>query len=504
MEYNHEKAVADGVNVDFDVYRIRTLVSEHGSTINAGFYVDKRDRQTRKVRWEKLDENLTYDANQLDRLVVTPDQIRTIIQTFKARLFSEIFPGRTEVPKTVIFAKDDSHADDIVRILREEFGKGNDFAQKITYKTGTARVVTKMKTDDGKEVEEVKWVNTGIKPEDLLSSFRNSYNPRIAVTVDMIATGTDIRPLEIVFFMRSVRSRAFFEQMKGRGTRVITPDDLKAVTPDAESKTHFIIVDAVGLSEEEMSDTQPLERKRNISFEKLMEAVSFGNREPDVLTSLASRLARLDRQLTDQDRARVQEAAGQTLAAIASGLVEALDPDVQIEAAKKATDSTQPTPQEVTHAASNLLAEAAKPIAANPTLRNHLAEIRKSYEQTIDTVTKDELISAGLDPAARERAQSIVKSFEEFIEQHKDEITALQILYSRPYKQRLTFEEIKELAETIERPPRAWTPARLWHAYEALDRSKVRVRVAGYLLTSYPLSDLLSIGRMSCIRFRKT
>jgi type I restriction enzyme R subunit len=491
MEYNHEKAVADGVNVGFDVYRIRTLVSEHGSTINAGFYVDRRDRQTRKVRWEKLDESLTYDPSQLDRLVVTPDQIRTIIQTFKTRLFTEIFPGRTEVPKTLIFAKDDSHADDIVKILREEFGKGNDFAQKITYKTGTARVVTKKKTEDGKEVEEVTWVNTGIKPEDLLSSFRNSYNPRIAVTVDMIATGTDIRPLEIVFFMRSVRSRAFFEQMKGRGTRVISVDDLKAVTPDAQSKTHFIIVDAVGLSEEEMSDTQPLERKRAVSFEKLMEAVSFGNREPDVLSSLASRLARLDRQLTDEDRSVVQKIAGQTLATIASVLVEALDPDAQVEAARKATGSAEPTPHDVSQAASKLLAEAAMPIAANPTLRNQLVEIRKFYEQTIDTVTKDELISAGLDPVARERAQSIVKSFEAFIEQNKDEITALQVLYSRPYKQRLTFKEVKELADTIKRPPRDWTPERLWHAYEALDRSKVRGS-GGRVLT-----DIVSLVRFA-------
>jgi len=238
---------------------------------------------------------------------VTPDQIRTIIKTFKDRLFTEIFPGRTEVPKTLIFAKDDSHADDIVQIVREEFGKGNDFAQKITYKTGTARVVSRKKTDDGKEVEEVTWVNTGIKPEDLLSSFRKSYNPRIAVTVDMVATGTDIRPLEIVFFMRSVRSRNFFEQMKGRGTRVITPDDLQAVTPDAKAKTHFVIVDAVGLSEQEMSDTKPLERQRTVSFEKQLQAVSFGNREPDVLSTLASRLARLDNQLTDEDRKLVYE-----------------------------------------------------------------------------------------------------------------------------------------------------------------------------------------------------
>ncbi len=201
-----------------------------------------------------------YNAAQLDRDVVAKDQLRTIIHAFKERLFTEIFPGRTEVPKTLIFAKDDSHADDIVQIVREEFGKGNDFAEKITYRTGTARVVTKVKANDGTETEKVDWVNSGIKPEDLLSSFRNSYNPRVAVTVDMIATGTDIKPLEIVFFMRQVRSRLLFEQMKGRGARVVTETELQGVTPDAKSKTHFVIVDAIGLSQEEMSDTQPLER----------------------------------------------------------------------------------------------------------------------------------------------------------------------------------------------------------------------------------------------------
>src|SRR5207302_3339372 len=327
MEYGHEHAVTDNVNVPYDVYKIDTEITAAGGRVEKGVYVDKRDRLTRKVRWEQLDEDLAYQPNELDRAVIAPDQIRTVIQTFRDRLFTEIFPGRTEVPKTLIFAKDDSHADDVVQILREEFSKGNDFAQKITYRTGTARVVTKKKAADGQEVEEITWVNTGIKPEDLLSSFRNSYNPRIAVTVDMIATGTDIRPLEIVFFMRTVRSRGFFEQMKGRGTRVITPDDLQAVTPDAKSKTHFIIVDAVGLSEEEMADTRPLERKRTISFEKLLEAVSFGNREPDVLSSLASRLARLDRELTDDDRKQVTEAAGQPLAQITGRIVEALDPD---------------------------------------------------------------------------------------------------------------------------------------------------------------------------------
>jgi type I restriction enzyme, R subunit len=206
--------------------------------------VEKQERDTRKTRWEELDDDFAYDPNQLDRDVVTPDQIRTIVRTFRDKLFTEIFPGRTEVPKTLIFAKDDNHAENIVEILREEFGKGNDFAQKITYRT------------------------TGATPKELISAFRNSYHPRIAVTVDMIATGTDIKPVEIVFFMRAVKSRGFFEQMKGRGVRVIKPDDLKAVTPDAKAKDHFVIIDAVGVCEQDKTDARPMEKKPSVSFER--------------------------------------------------------------------------------------------------------------------------------------------------------------------------------------------------------------------------------------------
>ena len=223
MEYNHEMAVADGVNVNYDVYRIRTAITERGSKVEAGYSVQIQERDTRKKRWEQLDDDFAYDPSQLDRDVVAPDQIRKIIQTYRDKLFSEIFPGREWVPKTLIFAKDDAHAENIVEIVREEFGKGNDFAQKITYRT------------------------TGAKPKDLINEFRTSPMPRIAVTVDMIATGTDIKAVEVVFFMRAVKSRAFFEQMKGRGVRVIKPDDLQSVTPDARAKDHFVIVDAVGV-----------------------------------------------------------------------------------------------------------------------------------------------------------------------------------------------------------------------------------------------------------------
>jgi type I restriction enzyme, R subunit len=209
---------------------------------------------------------------------------------------------------------------------------------------------------------------------------------------------------------------------------VIESDDLRAVTPDARFKTHFIIVDAVGLCEGDMSVTRPLERKRTVTFEKLLEAVSFGNREPNVLSSLASRLARLDRELTDEDRKQIAEAAGQSLAQITSRMVEALDPDVQLEAAKKTTGADEPSPEQVQQAATKLIQEAAQPIATNPNLRNRLVEIRRSYEQTIDTVSKDRLIYAGHDPAARQKAQSVVQSFEQYIRENKNEITALQIL----------------------------------------------------------------------------
>ncbi len=169
MEYGHEQAVADRVNVDFDVYRIRTRITEQGAVVDAGEWVDKRHRQSRKKRWEQLDEALIYSSSALDRAVVAEDQIRTVIRTYRDEVCTEILPGRTMVPKTLIFAKDDSHADDIVQIVREEFGEGNDFCKKITYRTSTVRVVTKVKQADGSEVDQVTYKSGGRKPEDLLS-----------------------------------------------------------------------------------------------------------------------------------------------------------------------------------------------------------------------------------------------------------------------------------------------------------------------------------------------
>jgi type I restriction enzyme R subunit len=468
-EYNHDHAVADGVNVGYEVYRIKTAITEQGSTIDAGYYVDKRDKQTRKVRWEMLEDELVYDAKQLDRDVVAKDQIRTIIRTYKERLFTDIFPGRNQVPKTLIFAKDDSHAEDVVHIVREEFGKGNEFCKKITYKT------------------------TGEKPEDLIASFHNSYNPRIVVTVDMISTGTDIKPLECVIFMRDVKSRVYFEQMKGRGTRTIDIDSLKGVTPDAPSKTHFIIIDAVGVCESDKTDSRPLERKRSVSFEKLLTGVAMGIRDEDVLISLASRLARLEHVVKKEDDEEIFRVSdGKSLKGLSTNLLDAFDPDKQLDKAKVLFITENPKEDELAKAAEALVKEVCSPFN-NPELRNLLVDIRRRSEQTVDTVSKDQVILSEFDEKAKEKARTIIDTFERFIEENKDELTALQIIYNQPYgKRHITYEQIKQLAEMIQNPPYQLTTELLWLAYEQLEKAKVKGAGPQKLLT-----DIISLIRFA-------
>jgi type I restriction enzyme, R subunit len=466
MEYSHELAVVDGVNVDFTVYIIKTAITEGGSKIETGELAGYRDRMTRKLRWEAVDEPVEYTGKQLDRAVVAPDQIRTVLTTFKEKLFTELFPGRTTMPKTLIFAKDDSHADDIVQIVREVFGKGNEFATKITYRSR-----------DG-------------QPKDLLQSFRNSLLPRIVVTVDMIATGTDVKPLECLLFMRGVKSRTYFEQMVGRGVRVIDDTDFQDVTDDAQHKDRFIVVDAVGVTDTDLMETlTPLERKPSASLKDLMKVVGFGNRELEVASTLAGRLVRLDKQLPREDREMLAKLAGGVyLGGIAHGIVDALDPDLQLEAVKRAGGDGEDEAT-VAQMAREMITEALKPLSSNPELRTAILDARRSFEQTIDEISRDAVLFAGYSEEGREKAAELVGSFRQYIEEHKDDIRALQVLYSRPYSERLTFAEIKDLATTIQRPPRQWTPERLWHAYEMLDQSKVRGS-GGRMLT-----DIVSLVR---------
>lgn len=467
MEYGFPQAVADGVNVDFDVFRLSTAITESGSTIEGGqgYVTTFRNRETRAERLENIDEEISYDARELDKRVVSKDQIRTIIETFRNNL-PAMFPGRelgddghlVNIPKTLIFAKDDSHAEDIVREVREVFGRGNDVIAKITYKSS-----------DGESRS----------AKDLLKAFRNSYNPRIAVTVDMIATGTDVKPIEAVVFMRMVRSRNFFEQMKGRGVRTIDDTALQAVTPDAGTKERFVLVDAVGVTETKLIESTPLERKRGVSLKKLLHQVRMGNTSEDLISSLASRLARLDARIADDDRTKIESLAGMSLNELSHQLVESIDPDVIVEK----TGEDAPSPEKVADVRSKLVDEAIRPIASNPDLCHELVDVQKSIDQVIDEQSVDKVTRADFVVDAESRAKETIESFKQFLDDNQDEITALQVYYSKPYAKRPSYANIKELAQAIGKPPHRWTPEKLWDAYETLDESKVHGS-AGTVLTN--------------------
>ena len=287
----------------------------------------------------------------------------------------------------------------------------------------------------------------------------------------MIATGTDIKPLECLLFLRDVRSQLYFEQMKGRGTRTIDPDALASVTPDAGGKTRFVLVDAVGVTESDKTDSRPMESKPSVAFDKLLLGIAMGARDEATLTTVASRLARLDRMLSQADREEIAKVSGgQSVKQIAVALIKATDPDeIKGRACRPGAPTySEPTPAELKVAADALAEEAAKPLASNPALRDLLEAKRRKADVTIDHLTGDELISAGYD---EEKARQLVTSWKQFLEDNQDEITALQILYNRPRaKRHLVYEELKTLAEAVARPPYHIAPAEVWKAYEHLEK----------------------------------
>ncbi len=504
QDYGHDEAVVDGVNVDYDVYRIRTRVTEQGATIEVPedepVYVEKRHKLTRAERLEQLDQDLTYSANQLDRDVVSESQIRTALQAFRHRVLPHGFPDRTEVPKTLIFAKDDSHADDIVRIAREVFDEGNDFCQKITYRTGFTRRTRRVTNEDGTESEVTDWVRTStLSAEDILTNFRINYSPRIAVTVDMIATGTDVKPIEVVFFLRNVKSTGLFEQMKGRGVRVLTLDKLREVTPSARrAKERFLVVDAVGICEHSLTESQTLNRQPTVNLPKLLEYVAQGGLDQDALVTLAGRLARLQRDLSPPQLAELQELAdGQSLSALARSLVQACNLDRQIAAAKEKFATEDPTPKQVSKAAEDLAQHAVTPFL-KAAFRRRILEIRQQNEQTMDRHTLDELLYAGIDAASVEKAETRVQVFRRWLEENRDELTAIQTLYSGTRPLRLSLQDLRQLRDALSRPPLTATPQQLWRAFEVVEGTasaeETSERRGGEVLT-----DLVALVRHALI-----
>ncbi len=445
-DYDHEKAVADGVNVGNEIYLITTEITKAGAKLTAQQQVQKRERLTRRKRWEQQDEDEAYSAIDLDNSVVNPDQIRTIIRTFKEKL-PDIFPERKETPKTLIFAKTDSHADDIIQTVRDEFGEGNEFCKKITYKA-----------------EE--------DPKSVLASFRNSYYPRIAVTVDMIATGTDVKPLECLLFMRDVKSRNYFEQMKGRGTRTLDHDSLKKVTPSAKTaKTHYVIVDAIGVTSSLKTASQPLITKPSVSLKDLAMGVMMGANDSDTVTSLAGRLARLNQQLSIDDKNKLKKCAGVELSKIIGDLFAAIDVDnVEAKACELAQKplNSELTEEQLEQAQAELVSQAANVFTGE--LVELIDSIRKDKEQTIDHDNLDSVTFAGWTQDAQTNAKEVSEEFSDYLETHKDEIDALSIFYREPHRRReLTYSMIHELLEKLKADKPRLSPLRVWKAYSLLD-----------------------------------
>ena len=475
-EYSYEQSVVDGVNVGYDVYEIDTKITKAGETLKAKEWVDHRARQTRKKRWQETEEDTPYTGKELDRSVVNPSQIRQVIQAMKTAVETRIFPRRAETPKTLIFAKTDSHADDIIHMVREVYGQGNAFCKKVTYKA-----------------EE--------DTDTILSNFRNELNPRIAVTVDMIATGTDGKPLEVLLFMRDVRSRGYYEQMKGRGVRSLDADSLRRVSNSAVgAKERFVLIDAVGVEKSCKTESRPLEKKPGIALKDLLQGVAIGHRDDDTVLSLANRLVRLAKQLDDKALKRIEKASGgPTVGELGKALVGALDPDQIVRQALATAQAQGITRSEDTLTADEIAAARASRVAAAcqpfdaPGLREEIETARRDREQLIDHINLDQVTFSGYSAQTGEAAHKVIQTFADFIAGNKTEIEALSFFYQQPYARRaLTFDMIDDLHQRLGRPPLMLTTEKLWSAYARVKASQVRGAGAKRQLT-----DLVALVRFA-------
>ncbi|WP_116125842.1 DEAD/DEAH box helicase family protein [Lewinella sp. IMCC34183] len=458
-EYTYEQSVADGVNVPYDVYTIETRITKAGGLIpKSERRIEQREKLSRRRRWEAIDEDVEYEARQLDRDVVSPDQIRTIIREFR-RVLPGLFPdryhadGTFEVPKTLVFAKSDSHADDIIQCVREEFGQGNDFCKKVTYKSDE-------------------------DPKSVLNQFRNSWNPRVAVTVDMIATGTDVKPLEVLLFLRDVKSSNYFEQMKGRGTRTIDFDALRDVSGTAKhAKTHFVIIDAVGATESKKTVSRPLERKPGVPLKDLLGAVKMGVRDEELFSSLANRLIRLEKQVTPDERAQFEQlAGGRSIKQAVKQLLDAYDPDVQDAARTQVQSELRgAAPDDIDRATEQALEDLTRNAARifNGALCEYVENVRKVHSQVIDHVSVDEVLRSEAAGFSQERSKEVVRDFQGWLREHAEEITALDIYFRHPHRRReVTFAMVKSLLATLKADRPNLAPPYVWEAYAKLEEVK--------------------------------
>lgn len=437
VNYTLEQSIVDGVNVPERVYRIKTK-AEEGGAIREGDKFHRVTRYTGKVEDVRSKEVETYTAKELNRSIINPAQIKLVLETYRDAVFDEMFtdPQREKnldyLPKTLIFALNDAHATNIVNIAKEVFGRTDDkFVQKITYSAGDSNA--------------------------LIRSFRNDKEFRIAVTVTLVATGTDVKPLEVVMFMRDVESQPLYVQMKGRGVRTIGDDKLREVTPNAFSKDCFYLVDAVGVTEHEKTiptpgDDQPTQ---TITLKQLLERISHGELPDDYLKLLAGRLSRIHNRAKEEERSHFEKLAKAGMADIASNIYQALEPG-------------KLPPYVNVNEPNNERKGLVRPLAIHPEARDYLLILNAGFVKILDP-GEDNLIEKGF---SQEEARETTRAFEEYLEDHKDEIEALRIIYNNTGEP-LTYSMLKELQQHLLKVNHKFRASQLWNNYSILNPAAV-------------------------------
>ena len=438
VNYTLEKSIVDEINVDCRVYRIRTSATENGGEIHKGEKYREITTYTGEKRMTRAVEATPYQANDLDRAVINPEQIKLVLESYKNAVYSELYPSRDPniayIPKTLIFAKSDAHADNIIKIIREQVFPGQcpEFAQKITYSAGDSNA--------------------------LIKNFRNDKKFRIAVTVTLVATGTDVKPLEVLIFMRDVNSESLYVQMKGRGVRTITDDALRNVTPNADSKDIFYLVDAIGVTEHVKNSQAPEPTDGvNISLEKLLEQITHGYLPDDNLRLLAARLARINSKSTEEQRAEFTDLAGMEMKEIASNIYEAFE-----------NGSLAAAPFESSNQPNELRKALVQPLALHEKARKFLLILNAGFVKILQP-GRDTLISTGF---SVENAQETVTKFEEYVQAHRDEEEAIRIIAENTGEP-ITYAMLEDLKKKFLAANSQFSIDNLWHSYKVVNQDTV-------------------------------
>lgn len=440
VNYTLEQSIKDNVNVDGRIYRIKTEVTENGGAIEVGDTTTQITNYTGKVKKVNFKEQRDYDPEDLNRSIINLSQIQLILQTYKDKVYTEMFndpqrePKMEYLPKTLIYALNDRHADMIVQIAKEVFKdevkNNSSFVQKITYSAGDSDM--------------------------LINSFRNEKNFRIAVTVTLVATGTDIKPLEVVMFMRDVQSKTLYRQMFGRGVRTINKDALQRVTPNAITKDFFILVDCVGVTEHEHTTVKYTDKvDPTITLEKLLELLCLGNVQDEYLTMIQRRINAINKRCNDTQKERFEKLADMSMQEISDNIYKVLENKTlppYIDINKSNTERKQ----------------LVKPLTEHYHARDYLLELNAGYTNILQP-GEDKLLSAGF---SKEYASQTIQSFEKYINENKDEIEALRIIYNNE-NIAITKQMLEDLQIRLKQENKEFTYSKLWYLYKLTDEKNI-------------------------------